>query len=511
MTYGTHLRRSRHGTLYFRYVIPLDVRAALGGSELSVSLGTSSKRGAELAALELELTAKRFVDAAREAIRMNKPIKPDLAALQAVIRAQQRRALLGEIDELEQIKADQANHIEVLTSKLISRIELPPTPTLPFKAANPSLAEAVGAFQAERQATENWTPKTATMWDSRLRLLLDWFDEMPVSDLSREEMMGFFRGLKTLPKNASKYKALNGLTMRALVEVEGFDRISSSTVNQIMQCMSALFAWMETDRAKWGITGNVAKGLKLSNTSEVKRVAFSPDDLRAMFSALEWQKRTFLHSYAYWLLPLALFTGARINELCQIDLKDFSEKDGHPVISLCTEGLKGKNKNARRSVPVHPELVRLGLLRHVDLLRTSGNRKLFPECIEKRDGHGQDASRWFGKFKTRAGIVDPRKVFHSTRHSFTSQLLDAGVDEATGVAPLVGHAGGGESSSTYWNEKDIRRFVDFVKLVTYPVISELVPVVEDVCFGTDVHRGARRPPPRKQAAPARKRVAPPIR
>jgi hypothetical protein len=33
------LRRSRHGTLYFRYVVPSDVRATLGTSELSLSLG----------------------------------------------------------------------------------------------------------------------------------------------------------------------------------------------------------------------------------------------------------------------------------------------------------------------------------------------------------------------------------------------------------------------------------------------------------------------------------------
>ena len=66
MTYGTHLRRSRHGTLYFRYVIPPDVRASVGQSEVSVSLGTASKREAEVACLELQLAAKRIVAAARE-------------------------------------------------------------------------------------------------------------------------------------------------------------------------------------------------------------------------------------------------------------------------------------------------------------------------------------------------------------------------------------------------------------------------------------------------------------
>lgn len=498
MTYGTHLRRSRHGTLYFRYVIPSDVRASTGKSELSISLGTASKRGAELAALELELVAKRFVETAREAIRMNEPIKSNLAALNALIRVRRYEHVLGELSDADRVIDDQKTQIETLTAKLISGIGGPRQQTA--VVADPTLEAAVQAFKAERQATGKWTVKTAEMWDSRLRLLLDWFGNVPASELSREGMMGFFNALKRLPKNASKLKPLQGLRMRALVEAEGFEPISSSTVNLIMECMSALFAWTDTDRAKWKVSGNIAKGLRLSNVDGAARIAFSPDDLRAMLTSPEWTARKFLHSYGYWLLPLGLFTGARINELCQIDLKDFGEEYGHPVISLCTEGLRGKNKNARRAVPIHPELVRIGLLRHVARLRAAGGVKLFPECVAKRDGHGQDASRWFGNFKTRAGIVDSRKVFHSTRHGFISQLLDAGADQTTGVAPLVGHAGSGESSRTYWNAKDVRGFVDIVNLISHPVVTELVPPVEDVKFGIDVHRSTRRPPPRKSVS-----------
>ena len=66
MTYGTNLRRSRHGTLYFRYVIPSDARAIFGKSEVSISLGTASRRSAELLALELRLIAKRLIETARK-------------------------------------------------------------------------------------------------------------------------------------------------------------------------------------------------------------------------------------------------------------------------------------------------------------------------------------------------------------------------------------------------------------------------------------------------------------
>jgi len=500
MTYGTHLRRSRHGTLYFRFVVPADLRGRAGKTELSISLGTSSRRSAELAALELRLAAKRFVEDAREAAQMTDSRKPNPGAFHAMVEAQRRKGLLRELDEADRDIAEKQEQIDRLTRKLIATIGAPQPAAA--TSAGPTLSAAVKAFQAERAATGKWTPKTEEMLGTRLRLLLEWFGgDVPVSSLTREGLTAFLVALKRLPKNASKHKALNGLTMRQLVEAEGFARIAPTTCNQVLQHVTSLFAWMASDGAKWKVTGNLAKGLTIAKAERVKRVAFSDDDLRAMFTQPEWTARQFLHSYSYWLLPLALFTGARVNELCQAELKDFGVEHGHPVLSLCVEGGRAKSKSARRKVPIHPELVRLGLLRHVERLRKAGEVRLFPECVERRDGHGADASRWFSKFRTRAGITDPRRVLHSTRHGFATQLLDAGIDERQ-FAPLIGHAGGGESSTSYWNSKDVRQFVAMVNIVSYPVVTELVPVVEDVRFGVDVHRKNRRPPPRKPAAAA---------
>ncbi|MBS1176390.1 MAG: integrase family protein [Proteobacteria bacterium] len=235
MTYGTNLRRSRHGTLYFRYVIPSDARAIFGKSEVSISLGTASRRSAELLALELRLIAKRLIETAREAMDENNERKPDLRALHALIRQRKFDVLLGELHEADQVIAEKSAalarksaRIDALTEKLLLAAHIPaPSPTASMGA---TLAEAIGAFQAEGKATGRWTAKTAEMWDSRLRRLVEWFGGVPVSTLTREGMTEFFMALKRLPKNAAKLRALDGLTMRQLVDAEGFDRISSSTV-----------------------------------------------------------------------------------------------------------------------------------------------------------------------------------------------------------------------------------------------------------------------------------------
>lgn len=368
------------------------------------------------------------------------------------------------------------------------------------------LSQGIDAFTKERVDAGGWNEKTKVMMTARLSRVFEWFGDVPVGSITRDQMGGFLNALKCLPKNSNKIAALKGLPLSALVKVPGADCISRATVNLYMEAVSALFGWFANDGGRWGVTGNVAKALNLSNVQDSDRMPFTADDMRALFTSHEWLERAFLHSHGYWLQVLGPFTGARINELCQIKLEDFQELDGVAVVSLCPQGTRGKSKSARRSVPIHTELLRLGLLRHVEKLRASGETYLFPELPEKRDGHGQTASKWFGKYKTRAGI-DRTKVFHSWRHNVASQLADAGADTHTVTGPLLGHAGTTITTRVYVHGS-IKPLAAAIELLSYPVISELVPCVEEIRFGTDIHRSMRRPPPRKSAPALVKRRLP---
>lgn len=197
MTYGTHLRRSRHGTLYFRYVIPADVRPHIGRSELSLSLGTSSKRDAQLAALELEVIAKRFVAAARDGIRMNDAEALKLIALHHNVTTRQLSVMQREMSESDAALATKSAEANQLKAKLIALLGVPRTDGVAI--SSPTLSAAVAAYKTEGRSTEKWTPKTADAIDGRLRLLLDWFGDVPVPSLSREGMNGFMDALTRLP------------------------------------------------------------------------------------------------------------------------------------------------------------------------------------------------------------------------------------------------------------------------------------------------------------------------
>ena len=62
------------------------------------------------------------------------------------------------------------------------------------------------------------------------------------------------------------------------------------------------------------------------------------------------QVRQDAHSFCFWLMPLGLFTGARLNELCQLRIHDiFHDAHGVPLISINDNGFKKSLKNGKRT------------------------------------------------------------------------------------------------------------------------------------------------------------------
>ncbi len=91
-------------------------------------------------------------------------------------------------------------------------------------------------------------------------------------------------------------------------------------------------------------------------------------------------------------------------------------------------GQRIKSQSARRFVPIHPELERLGFIALTEKLRVSGGIRLFPEL--RPDGTGYFSghfSKWFARYLDRIGIISPKITFHSFRHSFADALRQADI------------------------------------------------------------------------------------
>lgn len=93
------------------------------------------------------------------------------------------------------------------------------------------------------------------------------------------------------------------------------------------------------------------------------------------------------HDAAYWVPLLGLFTGARLGELCQLTPADVQTVEGIPAITITDEGdgKTVKTDAGKRTIPLHPELIRLGFLNYAQRMRDQRAASLWPRMSLRKD------------------------------------------------------------------------------------------------------------------------------
>lgn len=103
-------------------------------------------------------------------------------------------------------------------------------------------------------------------------------------------------------------------------------------------------------------------------------------------------------------------------------------------------GSRAQRPAVQRVVPIHSELIKLGLLDYHAKMVARGEQQLFPQLKpDTRGFFSRTPSRFFaGYFKRIGAKSDKRHNFHSFRHGAADAFRRAGyLDEQFG--PLLGH------------------------------------------------------------------------
>ena len=146
---------------------------------------------------------------------------------------------------------------------------------------------------------------------------------------------------------------------------------------------------------------------------------------------------------------IALYTGARLNETCQLYKRDIIKKKNIWCFSFLddSDDKSIKNEPSKRNVPIPDALVELKFLEFIKKL--PDEKRLFSELrFYDKGGYGRDFSKWFSTFLDEMKIIDKTKVFHSFRNNFTNCLANKDTKEYL-VNAIVGHANKSESYTTY--------------------------------------------------------------
>lgn len=261
---------------------------------------------------------------------------------------------------------------------------------------------------------------------------------------------------------------------------------SPATVNNRLNQLRSLFRYAVANDL---IPADPTSGVKTPNPTRAKdsRTYFDADALKALFggpvhSSGERPPRGGAEA-SFWLPLLALFTGARLNELGQLRTKDIllertaSDIDQAVWVIRITEdetdGLRLKTRSSARRVPIHAALKDLGFLRYVEVVRASGEPRLFPALKPDRFGTVTAAwGKWFGAYLRSQNVMDPKIVFHSFRHSFKHYARESGIAKGVNDA-LTGHESGDVADAYGGPEYPLSPLVEAIERFRVPAFAGL--------------------------------------
>ena len=310
------------------------------------------------------------------------------------------------------------------------------------------------------------------------------FGDLPVDQITKPVLKDFMDLLERCPRNVPHALRRASLAVRIAWGEKPANlkqpRLARRTVNA--KGLGSISAALTMAEKLGHIAVNPCSkmGLKITEADVVKREPYSLEDLRRIFSTSVYVAPIDIPisgcgSAAHWLPLLALFTGARLEELGQLLVGDVKQVEGLWCVHVTDlpddedaadreawweerEPEKAvKTAAARRYVPVHPELARCGFLDFVSQRRRDGFRRLFPELKAYRGRITKAWSTFWARYTDEHVTDSPRKTFHSFRHLFVARLRAAGVDRDV-IKALVGHA-----------NKDVTAGYGVVNGVLFPV------------------------------------------
>jgi integrase len=300
------------------------------------------------------------------------------------------------------------------------------------------LFEVVELFLQEHISMGRWTEKSAAEVTSSIGMFKTIVGNKPMHHIDRKAMVDYIEKLKRLPANMHKKRKYRDKPVAKILEMEVLDPMSTASVNKYLGRANALLLWS----VRHGyLDRNPADGLVVAEKKirdDEERSAYNANDLKRLVSSLATVDNG--RPERYWIPLIGMYSGLRLNEICQLHLEDILEVEGVFCFDVNDAGNKRvKTLSSKRLVPIHPTLQGRGFLDYVRLMKEADHPRLWMNLELERDGYGHHFGKWYQRHNRQYVTTDPLKVFHSFRHTVANTLKQAGVAESV-IAEILGHA-----------------------------------------------------------------------
>jgi len=424
----------RRGSIYqFRVRVPGDLRDVIGPSHVKRSLQTDSRS----LAIRLSRKVASEVEAAFEEARRKKGLAHE-------------GKLLAERPVPTAVAVAKLGGCEITVGK----------------NAGPTLSEVYERYLQD--PTKRRSDRTMLAHHTTRRVIEDVFgSERSLATITREDCRDLLETLRWLPVNVGKkFGAIPIRDAASLARADArIKTINATNLNAYMARFATMLNWAVAEEY---IGRNPARGLQIAEPvhPQDRRKPFEPWQLRRIFTAPIYTGcRDDQQGYAatgdkvangarYWVALIALWSGMRLNEVCQLDVADVRVIEGVHCFAVTATSLVGtrdktlKTKSSERLVPVHPVLHGLGFIAFVEQKRKTGAIKIFDDIpVGARGFRSVAFSRWFSRFLVSANAASARTCFHSFRHGFRDAARNAQIDRDVALR-LGGWITGGTHSET---------------------------------------------------------------
>lgn len=297
-----------------------------------------------------------------------------------------------------------------------------------------------------------------------------------------ERALELYEAHTTNPSMATVSRADGVAFMRALAEAKdkkGKPLSGASIRDAIINAGTLLNHYSAaTGRLGHGLWSRIT--VKIDTGPGNERDEWEPEELVKLFGLPVWQRYELPTGKnggldaAYWVPLLGLFTGARVTELAQLRVDDFTEKDGVWFLSINEEGDEElqsiKAAASRRIIPLPAGLIELGLLDYRRDIIGMGQQWLFPGVTkDSQNNAGGGVSKWFSDLKIGAGFR-PAVVFHSFRGSLNTALLRAGVGLEL-RCKYIGQKPEGGVNVAHYSKLKPRDLVPVAEAIAFPFLN----------------------------------------
>ncbi|WP_458790041.1 hypothetical protein [Yoonia sp. MH D7] len=224
---------------------------------------------------------------------------------------------------LQRAKAALAHNANYSEFDLGNKPLATPSDNIEDTKPNDRLNDVADSHILEGQRPGLWMAKTVTEKRDALKLLGQLTKNKYIAEFTKANARAVKDVLQRLPKNRNKSPATKGLTLDKMLAMENLPIASIRTLNGYMSNFQSFFKWAVEQGY---VADNVFEGMRFRMVKRDKasqRDAFKAPQLKVMFGHLTENPIGLVSKDEHkWVTLIAMFTGARLNEVAQLEVHD---------------------------------------------------------------------------------------------------------------------------------------------------------------------------------------------